>query len=113
MQRLPVRSRLSGGAAVTRVVLRGSAARSPFFRIGDDWFMDLGFNWGHPLAVDVTSLVTLLRSDETKVVIARRLTAAEAKAVLSDRRDSEEQTLARLIPNDRARWQVRRRRHKR
>ena len=93
------------------VTLMSPERRSPFFTVGDELFLDLAWNWGHPLVVTADVLVAFVAAAAPgQVVIGRRLGRAEREGVLDGRRESEAEVYGQIVRDDDKRWQLRRRR---
>lgn len=80
-------------------------ARPPFFQIGEDWFADLLWNFGHWHTVDADRLARFLATaPATAFVVGRRLDDRQRRLLDEYQGDFEDQAFASIFPRDSDRW---------
>lgn len=86
----------------TRTIL---VRRGPFFRIGDEWFADLFWNFGYPLPFDLDRLVRVLSTARPSTfVVGQRLDARQNRILREHRRDLEHAAFSAIFPREDERW---------
>jgi hypothetical protein len=79
--------------------------RVPFFRSGGEWFADVLWNFGYPLAVDLDRLVRVLATaPPSTFVVGRRLDARKSRMMDERRGDFEHEAFGYLFPREHDRW---------
>jgi hypothetical protein len=84
-----------------KVVVR----RVPFFQIGGEWFADVLWSYGSPLAVDARRLSRFLATaPPSTFVVGRRLDTRQSRMLNERRGDAEHEMYGYLFPREHDRW---------
>lgn len=94
--RSPVRGAVREGVVSPRRVVVG---RVRFFQVGGEWFADVLWSYGSPLAVDPQRLSRFgATAPPSTFVVRRRLDARQSRLLNECRGDAEHETYRNLFP---------------